>query len=510
MSISRKFIVWTVSIIFAFALLTAYLYYRLEMQEEKERTESLAGTVAPLIEESLASYMLSRDINVLERTLSRIKNIKPIGTLWIINREGIVKGSTVGEEVGKKLSVDGPGCRDCHHEGRRGILLEGQKIFRWVHPVRNAPQCHKCHDPLVKYNGVIITDFSLAESQKHLKKDILRGLLIFVPSLLTVGFVLLFLSKKVVIERLNRVGAVIKRFREGDYNARIPMEGRDEITELEESFNEMAGALRDAFEKVSCSQKEWQETFDSITDLITILDRDYRIIRANRAVAEYFGLSMKDVINKQCHEIFHEMHLPLKGCPFKLAFDNSQSLSCEVSDEKNNKIFQVSVFPFYSAGGEIQGMVHLARDVTEEKEREMRLIMSERLATLGQMASGIAHEINNPLAAIAGCTEGLLKRVEQERFEPEVFRNYLKIIEEEILRCKNITSGMLSFVRTSTYDKQDVDIHKILDKTIEMIGFQGRLKEVELIKDYTRRTAPYTGERRGAPTGVSGGNYKCT
>jgi signal transduction histidine kinase len=122
--------------------------------------------------------------------------------------------------------------------------------------------------------------------------------------------------------------------------------------------------------------------------------------------------------------------------------------------------------------------------VTEEKEREMRLIMSERLASLGQMASGIAHEINNPLAAIAGCTEGLLKRVGQERFEPELFRNYLKIIEEEILRCKNITSGMLSFVRKTTYDTQDVDIHKTLDKTIEIIGFQGRLKKVELIKDY--------------------------
>jgi signal transduction histidine kinase len=122
--------------------------------------------------------------------------------------------------------------------------------------------------------------------------------------------------------------------------------------------------------------------------------------------------------------------------------------------------------------------------VTEEKEREMRLIMSERLASLGQMASGIAHEINNPLAAIAGCTEGLLKRVEQERFEPELFRNYLKIIEEEILRCKNITTGMLSFVRKTTYDKQDVDVHKTLDKALEIIGFQGRLKEVEILRAY--------------------------
>jgi signal transduction histidine kinase len=110
--------------------------------------------------------------------------------------------------------------------------------------------------------------------------------------------------------------------------------------------------------------------------------------------------------------------------------------------------------------------------------------MSERLASLGQMASGIAHEINNPLAAIAGCAEGLLNRVEKDRYNPELFRNYLKIIEEEILRCKSITTSMLSFVRETTYEKKMVDIAEMLDKTLEIIGFQGRLKDVEVHNDY--------------------------
>jgi signal transduction histidine kinase len=130
------------------------------------------------------------------------------------------------------------------------------------------------------------------------------------------------------------------------------------------------------------------------------------------------------------------------------------------------------------------GSIHVARDITDEKEKEMRLIMSERLASLGQMASGIAHEINNPLASIAGCAEGLLNRVKTERFDPVLFENYLEIIEEEISRCKGITTSMLSFVRKETYEKKEININETIDKTIEIIGFQGRLKDVEVIRNY--------------------------
>jgi PAS domain S-box-containing protein len=129
-------------------------------------------------------------------------------------------------------------------------------------------------------------------------------------------------------------------------------------------------------------------------------------------------------------------------------------------------------------------MLGTVQDVTDKKEQEIRLIMSERLAALGQMASGIAHEINNPLATIAACSEGLINRLKKGRFEKELFQNYLDIIVQEVSRCKGITTSMLSFVRKTIYEKKKIDIHKVLDKTIELIGFQGRLKDVSVIKKY--------------------------
>jgi two-component system cell cycle sensor histidine kinase/response regulator CckA len=129
-------------------------------------------------------------------------------------------------------------------------------------------------------------------------------------------------------------------------------------------------------------------------------------------------------------------------------------------------------------------MFGIVRDITDEKEKEMQLIMTERLAALGQMASGIAHEINNPLATIAACAEGLLNRAKKGQLDRGLVENYLGIISEEVVRCKGITTSMLSFVRKADYEKKEMDINDLLDKTVELIGFQGRFKEVRVTKNY--------------------------
>jgi len=138
----------------------------------------------------------------------------------------------------------------------------------------------------------------------------------------------------------------------------------------------------------------------------------------------------------------------------------------------------------FDEGGEPVRMLGTVQDITEKKEKEIRLIMSERLASLGQIASGIAHEINNPLATIGACAEGLLNRIRKGRVDHKLSENYLKMITEEVARCKGITTSMLSFVRQTTYEKKTLDIHSVLDKTLELISFQGRLKDIEVIKKY--------------------------
>jgi PAS domain S-box-containing protein len=254
--------------------------------------------------------------------------------------------------------------------------------------------------------------------------------------------------------------------------------------QVEEERKKLFHELQDTFRKVAHSQKEWQVTFDSITDLITIHDANHTIVKANKAFAECYNTTPQAVVGRKCHEFFHGTDKPTQDCPLAGALCGNEPGTHEFTDDRSGRTYFITIFPMTFPESEDRGIIHIARDITSEREKEMRLIMSERLASLGQMAAGIAHEINNPLAAIAGCTEGLLSRIGQERFEPELFRSYLNIIGEEILRCKNITAGMLSFVRKTTYDVQALEIPKVLDKTLEIIGFQGRLQEVEIKRDY--------------------------
>jgi PAS domain S-box-containing protein len=241
-----------------------------------------------------------------------------------------------------------------------------------------------------------------------------------------------------------------------------------DITERKEAEN----ALQDSREKYSA-------IVEGFVGFIYIYSENYDIEFMNERLIERIGYN---AIGQKCYKALHNLEDICQWCETN-KIKKEGIVRGEIRDQKDNRWYYVVNTPIHNQDGSISRMA-MIQDITEKKENEMRLIMSERLAALGEMASGIAHEINNPLASIAACAEGLLNRLRKGRSDPQVFENYLKIIDEEVIRCKSITTSMLSFVRKTTYEKKNVDINYILDKTLELISFQGRLKDVEVIKDY--------------------------
>lgn len=259
---------------------------------------------------------------------------------------------------------------------------------------------------------------------------------------------------------------------------------REARKRAEEERERLISDLRAAMDAISRSQREWQHTFDTITDLIYITDSEFRVLRANRAFAAYCGREPRELIGRKCYELFHEDGVMPSSCPHADSMRAGSMIHREMADFRKDRIFLVTALPIAFAGRENASSLIIARDVTDARETEARLIMAERLATLGQMASGVAHEINNPLAAIAGCAEGLLNRVRKDRFDPEFFTKYLNIIEEEVVRCKTITTTMLSFVRKASYEYQMLDLKEVLQKTLEIVAIQGRTRSMEVVERY--------------------------
>jgi two-component system, NtrC family, sensor kinase len=382
--------------------------------------------------------------------------------------------------------------------------INKQDVTTFIIPIKSGPECHGCHEKGEKLRGALLLSLSQAGMDKFIGQQRQKYFLLFGLIAIAIAVATIFAVNRLFLKPLKLIQNGAEAIEKGDFEYQISVKSSDEIGFLARNFNHMAKTLQtfiryleaknrqlgEQYTLVSRSQKEWQETFDCITDPVAVIDHNGSIIRANKALKETFKEYFPDPKDEAAHnnnlsELFGN----------DICFDSQQPSHAqdrtpttkEIHDKKTGKVFEVSLFPYYSHEGDFTGSVVILKDVTEKKEDEMRLIMNERLAAVGQMASGIAHEINTPLATISACNEGLLNRVEKENIGSLLFRSYLKTIEGEIERCKKITTGMLSFVRGTNHEKREIDVNEVLDKTLDMVSFQGRLKEVEVSRNSQRR-----------------------
>jgi PAS domain S-box-containing protein len=141
------------------------------------------------------------------------------------------------------------------------------------------------------------------------------------------------------------------------------------------------------------------------------------------------------------------------------------------------KRFRLTTAPLPGDDG-VAHLILLVEDITLAKQLERQMLLTERLTTAGRLAAGVAHELNNPLATIAGCAEALQSRLKEGTLagRPELadFPGYLGLIEEEAYRCKDITSSLLQFVREPGGHKTSTDINALVQKTIDLLAHQSR------------------------------------
>ena len=151
------------------------------------------------------------------------------------------------------------------------------------------------------------------------------------------------------------------------------------------------------------------------------------------------------------------------------------------------KIFRLTVAPVESAAAAVTHAVVLVEDVTRAKRLERQMLLTERLTTAGRLAAGVAHELNNPLATIAGCAESLQGRLGEGELaaRPELadFPHYLGLIEEEAYRCKEITGSLLQFVREPGSRREPTDLNALIQKAVELLAHQSRFAESHVVTE---------------------------
>lgn len=231
--------------------------------------------------------------------------------------------------------------------------------------------------------------------------------------------------------------------------------------------------------RVSALQKETHEKLRETTasydviinelmhENVFIIGPDYRVLEANKAFLNDVNMTRKAVIGRHCYEVSRSMAHPCEGedtlCPLSQAFDTQKpSQATHILEGSDNKAqyHAISCYPFFEKGDLVRAMF-ISKEITKDIEIQKAMMQQEKMASIGRLSAGIAHEVNNPLTTIL--TSSILI---QEDFEPEdLLWQELMTISDEALRCRSIVSSLLDFARQTKQSKRLTDLNEIVKQS---------------------------------------------
>ncbi len=230
------------------------------------------------------------------------------------------------------------------------------------------------------------------------------------------------------------------------------------------------------FRQIHRSQKWWQNIIDAITDYLFVIDRDYRILRTNKVFAGLFGKEPADIIMQPYYELYG-LTSPHEWTRFPE--DSAGVRPKSIEREMNGATYLISSYPIYF--DEHDATVYIMKDITEIKRLKDQIYHNDRLKSIGTLAAGLAHEINNPLTGIIGYTEMLLMKNDDE-----ATKKYLQKVYDAATRCKKIVADMSTFSRQNRAEKSFENINELIDKAIEFheLQLKSTNTEIKITRDY--------------------------
>jgi C4-dicarboxylate-specific signal transduction histidine kinase len=212
----------------------------------------------------------------------------------------------------------------------------------------------------------------------------------------------------------------------------------------------------------------WEATFDVIADPVVVVNPDLTVQRANKAFAMACGVDVREVVAKKCHEIFAGHKQACPGCPLQTAGNGIARKQLETFP-KNQRQYEAGAFKM-SGRSEASVVLHY-RDVTNQKQLQRQLVHNEKMAAIGRLAEGVAHEINNPLGAILAFTQIAEKALNQNH----PCADDLREIEMATLRCQKIVCDLLNFARRSPeQQKEEINLNDLVHKALPVIRIQAK------------------------------------
>jgi len=250
-------------------------------------------------------------------------------------------------------------------------------------------------------------------------------------------------------------------------------------------IHEITAANRDLQEsrrEIERSRLTLLALFDNLDDELYIIDQNYKLIAVNRSRTGRVGIEPQKLVGKLCYEVLENQTSPCLMCRAQETFgkgkktnrtERSRSLDGQPVER------EIYTYPIVDAAGNVSQTILQLRDVTDQRRLEASLVQAEKLAALGQLAAGVAHELNNPITAVIANTQLLQRELDPNQVDMES----VDLIEQAGKRAQSVVRGLLDFARQEAEEFHLVDVNHTIQQALSLVERQWKRANVEIIRD---------------------------
>lgn len=478
----------------AASLALFFPFYRYERAREGQ---AVSARLSEFLQISLENAMMKRDLDGLRDIVAGLGRIENVAGVDILDRQLEIRFSSSPPQLGARRGTIEDLCRDCGlavAKAGNGTAFvtdsRGREVLRSVVAIANRESCTGCHGTVAEHpiNGFLVVDsFASAYVARAWRTAALASIAAFIISLLAMAATWLALRRS-VLQPVASLTNAAQAIAGGDLAARATVDVErpdgDEIAALGRSFNAMADQLAANITRTQERDEFLQGVLDAIPDGIRVIDKDYSVVAANREFCRQVGLSQQEVLSRPCYASSHRRDEPcvptLVLCPLAELSGEQTTLKCthvhqRVTDGAELAV-EVVAAPLATGKGQRRRIVEAIRDLSHDVE----VSLGQRLSEIGQLATGVAHEIHNPLASIQFGLSALKSTIDRGKAADEA-QQYIALVAREIERCIEVTGRLMRLSQGTTERGTLLDLAALADGVVSLLRYEAEARKIALV-----------------------------
>ncbi|MFA6609583.1 MAG: PAS domain-containing sensor histidine kinase, partial [Candidatus Omnitrophota bacterium] len=254
--------------------------------------------------------------------------------------------------------------------------------------------------------------------------------------------------------------------------------------ELEKANKALESELEwhmNAEENLSVTSQQWQKTFNAISDLISIQDKNFKLVQVNKAYADLFKMKPGELVGRTCYPIVHGTTEPCLNCPQKRTLETKKTQRLEYFEPRFNMHLEVMTYPIFDSNNDVAGTVHIIKDITERKHAEHVLKEAAELKT--HFTSMVSHELRTPLTAIKEGISIVLDETTGALNSEQ--KDFLEISKRNVDRLARLINDVLDYQKLETgkfeFELKENDMNDVIKEVQKTMIAVAKNKGLDIV-----------------------------